>query len=1174
MKKFPVLCTTLLMILMLCGCVANNKTQDVAVTEQKEESYNFICVFPILENEYWIDCAEGVEVAATNLGVNVSITGPKTVDNFAEEIVGYMSSSIKKMPDGIIIYGGIKELEPLIDVATDIGISVLTIDSDAPESKRAAYIGADEYNIGATAGEKVVSAIGNGKEVGILMSSESAEKEQKVISAFKDAVADYDIKVVDIRDGAEISTSKENTIKMLEEHPNISAIFCTSGTNGTGAGYAKEELKRDDLVIIGHDASEENIRLLKEGYINGLIVQNIKEAGYQSIYLLKQFIEDGSLPQTKYDSGSTYVNINNVDTYKINKGMITEEKKVKVGYYDSDYAFQSGYSDYVRKSGYAYEYYQKIAEIANWDYEYVYGNRSDIIHMLENGDVDIVAGVYKTDEMQRKILYSDEDMGIDGERRYFGVSKKRRDLLNELNYAAEKINNDTPDYLISLKQKYYKQVTEQILNEQETTWIKNKKEIKVGYVKGNLPFSDIQNGKPVGLVKELIEIIKTYTNLEVSSVCFDTLSAMEKAITDGDIDAGFPAYSDFWVNENNGLRQTETIVSDRIMIVYNLGEYSPDIMNNVAQTQENIGMEYFMKIEYPHSQVTMYSSRTEAMDAVLNTKDEMNCIIGSASILQRLIRGNSKYKNLNVAYLNDSEDFVMIVKEEENVLLGILDKTIKQIDSATINSAMVRYSGVDTVYTFTDILNQYAIHFIAVLLVIITIITLIFVKYRNQTNRFNIEQQKSHKALSEALEKANIASKAKTDFLSSMSHDIRTPLNAIVGMTNIAKMSTGDTDKVETCLEKIDLSSHHLLTLINNVLDISKIESGRIQLNTIVFSLKEAMDKMIDIVKPQMDEKNIEFEVYVDYIDNDYILADEVRINQIYMNIISNAIKYTPEGGRIVMELKETKLSEDSVRVLYSIKDNGIGMSEEFMRNMYKTFSRATDSRVNKIQGTGLGLAIVKQMVDMMDGKIDCISEENKGTKFTVTLEFPLKEREDVEVKEDLEYGIIEGESKPNSDDKDNKKGESSDKDKRASAIEKAAFLRDKCILVAEDNELNWEVISGIMGMYDVQTVRAENGRICVDMVKNSKPGTYDLILMDIQMPEMDGREATRVLRADENEYVRDIPIVAMTADAFAEDIEASRRAGMNGHVSKPVDIPELLQELKKVLRGGVKNKK
>ena len=522
-----------------------------------------------------------------------------------------------------------------------------------------------------------------------------------------------------------------------------------------------------------------------------------------------------------------------------------------------------------------------------------------------------------------------------------------------------------------------------------------------------------------------------------------------------------------------------------------------------------------------------------------------------------------------------------------------------------------------------------------------------------------------NKKLQAAAREAAAANKAKTDFLSTMSHDIRTPMNAIIGLTTIAEKNLGDTESVGEYLRKITMASNHLLTLINDILDISKVESGKLNLSPLTFSIVETVENLVNLSQPMIKEKNIEFNFRISRMEREYLYADQLRLNQIYINILSNAIKYTEPGGHVSVDMREADSPKPGcVRLTYIVSDSGIGMSPEFMANMYQPFSRQTDSRVNSIQGTGLGLAITKQMVDLMGGTIDCQSEQGKGTTFTVTLDLPVADRQredmtldpmDVLIVDDDEilletavdtlaslgvtadhansglealdmikrrhetgrdYSVVILDWKmPDIDGLETIRriraeagagtpillisaydwSDIEDMAKEAGAngfVNKPLFrskLYDKInallgteaksvependysdlqglnILIAEDNDVNWEIISAMLGMFGITTERAENGCVCVDKVKQAAKGSYTLVFMDIQMPEMNGLEATRCIRALDDPWASSIPIIAMTADAFSENVTECMNAGMNGHIAKPIDIKLVIKEIRRI---------
>lgn len=536
---------------------------------------------------------------------------------------------------------------------------------------------------------------------------------------------------------------------------------------------------------------------------------------------------------------------------------------------------------------------------------------------------------------------------------------------------------------------------------------------------------------------------------------------------------------------------------------------------------------------------------------------------------------------------------------------------------------------------------------------------LIFYKYFGLT-------RKQLKELEEARQEAVYANKAKSEFLSNMSHDIRTPMNAIVGMTAIATANMDDHEQVKNCLKKITMSSKHLLGLINDVLDMSKIESGKMTLNMDQMSLREVMEGIVNIVQPQIKAKNQKFDVFIHDIFAENVYCDSVRLNQVLLNFLSNAIKFTPEGGSIQVSVcEEPSLKGNAyVRIHLRVKDTGIGMAPEFQEKIFESFTREDSARVRKTQGTGLGMAITKYIVDAMDGTVEVTSEQGKGSEFHVVLdleqadtmemdmilpdwrmlvvdddeqlcrsavsaletigvkaEWTLDGESAVEMvqkrhREQLDYHIILldwklpgmdgiqtaqeirrllGEKVPlllisaydwSEIEKEAREAGvngfigkplfkstlyyglrryAGEKEEQAEAWEQKTRLPGKRILLAEDNDLNWEIAEELLKEEGLELERAENGQICVEMFQKSAEGYYDAILMDIRMPVMTGYEAAWAIRRMERKDAQ-IPIIAMTADAFSEDVKRCLECGMNAHVAKPIDVSEVMRLLKKYI--------
>ena len=402
-------------------------------------------------------------------------------------------------------------------------------------------------------------------------------------------------------------------------------------------------------------------------------------------------------------------------------------------------------------------------------------------------------------------------------------------------------------------------------------------------------------------------------------------------------------------------------------------------------------------------------------------------------------------------------------------------------------------------------------------------------------------ERRTKAALEKALSLAEKANQAKSDFLSSMSHDIRTPMNAVMGMTTLAAAHLDDSARVRDCLDKIVVASRHLLSLINDILDMSKIERSQITLNHSAIAVSDLLNQLNAMIAPQAADNGLSYSARTENIRHPYFYGDLLRINQILINLLSNAIKFTPEGGRVELRVEEIApvKAPDAVRYRFIVSDTGVGMSEAFLIHVFEPFTR--DRNVTRVEGTGLGLSITKGLVDLMEGEITAESQERAGTVFRV----------------ELEFAAAQSASEGNASRED-----------ECSGLTDESLLAGRCFLIAEDNLINSEILSELLKMLGADSRVKVNGAEAVAAFDGAAPDTYDAVLMDIQMPEMNGFEATRAIRSLPRPDARTIPIVAMTANAFAEDIQAALDAGMNAHVAKPVDMKVLRATLCRVLKN------
>ena len=507
-----------------------------------------------------------------------------------------------------------------------------------------------------------------------------------------------------------------------------------------------------------------------------------------------------------------------------------------------------------------------------------------------------------------------------------------------------------------------------------------------------------------------------------------------------------------------------------------------------------------------------------------------------------------------VAASNDPTLIGMNIFESERLMSirrsGHADKLIRVYAPKGIEQCYGMYSHGQDYYLYAyvparQVYTLTVMNLVITLVMYILILALVQVFRWNSARDFFIQQEHSEQEYRKSLEQKNIALQlavqretkanlAKREFLFNMSHDIRTPMNAIIGFTALAQTHIDDRDQVEDYLKKISVSSQHLLSLINDVLDMSRIESGKVTLEAKPVHLPELVHELRDIVQAVVSEKDLSLTLDTVGVENEDVIADPLRLEQILINVLANAVKFTPDGGQIGLWIVQKDTAPPGYADFeFHIKDNGIGMSEEFQKHIFEQFARERTSTVSKIQGTGLGMAITKSLVDMMGGRITVKSGQGKGSEFTISLRFPIGEAKT-------------GQTPP---------------------AAKASAFTGKKLLVVEDNELNLEIASTLLKEAGFEVDTAENGKIAVEKVEAASADRYDLILMDIQMPEMDGYEATRRIRALPDAKKAALPIVAMTANAFEDDRKNALHAGMNGHIAKPLDIPKLFQVLSELLK-------
>ena len=771
---------------------------------------------------------------------------------------------------------------------------------------------------------------------------------------------------------------------------------------------------------------------------------------------------------------------------------------------------------------------------------------------FDSGKLDVLAaegdGAYGRKDAEVVIPFGESDY-------YLCVSKKSPKLLQELNAAQDMLSVEEPNYIYSLKSKYYPStLSAMAFSAAEKTWLEEHSKLRVGYMESYMPYSDTdKQGNATGIVKDMTaELLEKLgiDNLEVEYLGYKSFDDMIADVDAEKIDVAFPVGGGLYYSEENGIHQSNPVVSVSTQLIYK-EEYSEDTVKNFAINENNRMQYYYVHANFPDAEITMYPSIDDCLDAVL--AGEVGCTTLNGLRANDILK-NSKYSKLSMQQLAQNDDRSYGVKIGNEGLLKIINRGINIVGSDFAQSIAHRYTSELYSYTIKDIIMNHIALFVLLIAAIAAIIFgLLFRDVRRskkeirekESARLKLEEKnqelaQSREALSHALEEAESANRAKTAFLNNMSHDMRTPMNAIVGFTDLAEEHADDSEQVKGYLDMISVSSQHLLSLINDVLDMSRIESGKLNIEDGNVNLEELIDDLRMITQADAAAKDLELTFDTGGLEHRNVVTDKLRLSQVLLNILSNAVKFTPEGGTIRLSVVEKLPSDPDEKTVYvfRIEDNGIGMSEEFRETIFDAFTRERTSTVSGIQGTGLGMAITKSIVDKMDGSITVNSEEGKGSEFIVSV--PLKVISAVET-ESADAGVSD------------------------TGTEKAVQEYDftgKRVLLVEDNEMNQMIATAILEKTGVTIDIAENGKVAVDKVRNAEAGHYDIILMDIQMPVMDGYEASRQIRALGDPRKAAVPIVAVTANAFEEDRITTMEAGMNGHLSKPYDTREIMKTM------------
>ena len=654
---------------------------------------------------------------------------------------------------------------------------------------------------------------------------------------------------------------------------------------------------------------------------------------------------------------------------------------------------------------------------------------------------------------------------------------------------------------------------------------------------------DDATGKLTGTLAEYISYAKDCLGnqtLKFNIQEYDDYSEMLQALQEHEIDMIFYAGRNSDLAEKKGYTLTNTAWTYSLMAVTDEKYFNEDESYTVAVPKEQEALKQHIAFSYPQWKIVDYDSLEDAADMVIHEKAD--CFLMGAS--QALIYDNNR--DFKSVPLTKTMEACFAVRDGEGTLLSILNKTLKAMPSDMLTSALAIYDSTADKVTFSDFVKDNLLVFFATVgffaLSIIVIILVLLRKARKAEAAAKLaasDTQKLNDKLEIALKKAEDASLAKTRFLNNMSHDIRTPMNAILGYAQLMEDELNEKDLPETSehLKKLQQSGNLLLSIINNVLDMARIERGRMEIDENYGRIEDIRQTLFEIFGDEAKKKNIALH-YTINVEHEHILTDTTKVKEIFVNILSNAIKYTQSGGSVMINVDELACDEPGYMMVSTrVSDTGIGMSPDYMTKIFEAFTREQNTTKSKIAGTGLGMSIVKNYVEMLGGTIDIESELGKGSTFTVTLKHRIAD-ESYYVKKHIEESGTGSE-----------------------------ILEGRNILLAEDNDLNAEIAEAILERAGLKIERVENGIQCVNRIMEMPAGTYDMILMDIQMPKMDGYKATQAIRHLPDRNKACIPIIAMTANAFEEDKRDAIAAGMNGHIAKPIQVDNMLSILAEIIR-------
>ena len=724
---------------------------------------------------------------------------------------------------------------------------------------------------------------------------------------------------------------------------------------------------------------------------------------------------------------------------------------------------------------------------------------------------------------------------------YYVFNKDRSDLKEELDNAMHALDEEAPFYTADLCKKYFSLDYKPILTGEEKAWLKEHGAIRMGFLTSDSGVStyDPATGEITGTITDYIQFARDCLGnqeLEFQLVGYDDKEAELNALKSGEIDMIFHFDQSPNLAEEYRLARTNTTWTANMMVVTNKQLFIENQVNRVAVPQNKISLTRYIAFYYPQWEIVDCDTQEDAIKLV---KDgQADCFITGVSSEAKYSKNYGFYS----VPLPNPANSCFAVKSGNRSLLSILNKTIKAMPANMLTSSLAMHKSSARKVTLSDFIKDnffrvLLVSSIAVAAILLTILMLLQKarKAEAAARKAANDTQELNAKLQVAVENAESANRAKSTFLFNMSHDIRTPMNAIIGYADLASRHLDDPAKLEKYMENIQVCGQNLLMLLNNVLDLARIENDRTEIEYSVSDVEKDFRNCIAMFQNQADSKGQTLTVTA-HLLHPYVYADIPHLTEVCTNLVSNAVKYTGAGGTICCDVTQKPGEKEGwCNMVITVADNGIGMSQEFQKHIFEPFERERTSTVSKVEGSGIGMGIVKKLVGLMGGTVEVESEIGVGSTFTVTIPCRIASEDETQAKR-----------------------ETNPSDQKC--------LCGTRILLTEDNDLNAEIATELLQEEGCTVDRAKDGVECVDMLEKAANGTYQLILMDVQMPVMNGYDATKKIRRMDDPQKANIPIVAMTANAFSEDKQVALDAGMNDHIAKPINMSVLVPTLRKYL--------